>query len=86
MRKYEKFPSTNFFRITVLPLAILVLNLLKVPLTFNKVEKTKNENFDFLFFFGRHDSKSIQCMGILNIPNDCSATHYIFTGFELRVR
>ena len=60
---------------------------LKTPLTFSKVEKTKHENFDFVhllsssssfffffFFFSiKHNSKTIQCVQILRIPNDCSA-------------
>ena len=51
----------------------------KVLLTFNKVQKTKLENFDFLhllsslFFLARHNSKSIWSLQILNIPNDCLA-------------
>ena len=53
---------------------------LKVPLTFNTLEKTKHKNLNFIhlfssscFFLARHNSKSIWCMRILNIPNDCSA-------------
>ena len=53
---------------------------LKTLLTFSKVEKTKHENFDFVhllsssfFFFIKHNSKTIWCVQILNIPNDCSA-------------
>ena len=49
----------------------------EVPLTFNKVEKTKLENFDFVhlssFFFHRHSPKSIRSLRILNIPNGCLA-------------
>ena len=50
--------------------------------TFSKVEKTKLENFNFVqllsfsssaLFFCRHNSKSILCLQILNLPNDCSA-------------
>ena len=41
------------------------------------------------FFFARHNSKSIRCMQILNIPNDCSANllhSYLFrASCELRV-
>ena len=52
---------------------------LKTPLRFSKVEKTKHENFDFVHLlsssssFIKHNSKTIQCVQILNIPNDCSA-------------
>ena len=57
---------------------------LKVPLTFNKVETTKLENFDFVyllsssssssaFFLARHNSISIRSLWILNISNDCLA-------------
>ena len=46
---------------------------LKVLLTFNRVEKTKLEKFDFVhflsFFFATHNSKSIRSLQILNIPN-----------------
>ena len=51
-------------------------SILKTPLTFSKVEKTKYENFDFVHLlssFIKHNSKTIQCVQILNIPNDCSA-------------
>ena len=52
---------------------------LKVPLTFNRVKKTKHKNFNFVlflsspFFFARHNSKCKQCMQISNIPNNCAA-------------
>ena len=50
----------------------------KVLLTFNKVEKTKNEILDFVHLhsflcLARHISTTIQSLRILNIPNDCSA-------------
>ena len=52
-----------------------------IPLTFNRVKKTKRKNFDFVpflsyflcFFLARRSSKRIWCMQILNIPHDCSA-------------
>ena len=63
---------------------------LKVPVTFNKVRKTKHKNFYLFifffflsFFFARHNSKSIQSLWILNIPNDCSANLYILTFWAL---
>ena len=49
----------------------------KVPLTFNEVEKTKVVNFNFLHlfsFFYKNNSKSIWSLQISNIPNDCLAT------------
>ena len=72
---------------------------LKTPLTFSKVEKTKHENFDFVhilsssFFFLlsfiKYNSKTIRCVQILNIPNDCSANgdySYMFWAvYELRL-
>ena len=62
---------------TVLPIAVLMLNLLLVPLTFNRVEKTKLENFDFVYlflsFFYRNNLKRVRSLWILNIPNNCSA-------------
>ena len=68
---------------------------LKIPLTFNKVEKTKLEDFNFVhlfsssFFFARHNPKSIQCIQILNIPNNWSAnllhTYLFWSLCELRV-
>ena len=68
----------------------------KTLLTFSKVEKTKHENFDFVhllslfFFFSiKHNSKTIRCMQILSIPNDCSANEdysYLFGAvYELRL-
>ena len=59
---------------------------LQVPLTFNKAEKTKRENVNFVhllsFFFlssssVTHNSKTTRCMQILYIPNDCSATEHL---------
>ena len=44
---------------------------LKVPLTFNKVEKTKNENFNFVHLVSsvdQHNLATIRCMQILYIP------------------
>ena len=75
---------------------------LKTPLTFSKVEKTKHKNFDFVhllssssfffffFFFSiKHNSKTIQYVQILRIPNDCSANDdysYMFWAvYELRL-
>ena len=52
---------------------------LKTPLTLSKVEKTKHEKFRFCsssFFFFPSSSmtqKTIRCVQILSIPNDCSA-------------
>ena len=50
---------------------------LLVLLTFNRVEKTKHKNFNFvhifLFFIHRRNSKSVCCVRILNIPNNCFA-------------
>ena len=58
----------------------------KVLLTFNKVEKTKVENFNFVhllsssssssfstFLFARRNLKSTRSMQILNIRNECIA-------------
>ena len=55
-----------------------VKSIVKVPLNLNKFEKTKRKNFDFFhfsfsFFFCNYNLKSMQCMWILNKPNDCSA-------------
>ena len=77
---------------------------LKSLINFSKVEKTKHENFDFVhllsssfffflvssFFFSiRHNSKTIRCLKILCIPNDCSANEdysYLFWAvYELRL-
>ena len=70
---------------------------LKTPLTFSKVDKTKHENFDFVhlsssffFFFSiKHNSKTILCVQILSIANDCSANEdysYMFWAvYELRL-
>ena len=49
-------------------------------LTFLKVEKTKHENFNFVHLLslsGTHISKSIRCMQILYIPNNCSTTGHL---------
>ena len=54
-------------------------SVLKTPLTFNKVKKTKHENFDFVHLllssssFIKHNSKTIRCVRLLRIPNDWSA-------------
>ena len=62
---------------------------LKPPLTFNEVEKTKHENFDFVCFFfvhfARHNSKSIRCMRVLKCPTTVLLTYYIPICFEFRV-
>ena len=73
---------------------------LKTPLTFSKVEKNKHENFDFVhllsffffllsFSFIKHNSKTIRCVQILNIPNDCSAdgdySYMFWAVYELRL-
>ena len=66
---------------------------LYVPLTNNKVEKTKTWKFqfcsNFLFFFVMHNLKTIQCVWILCIPNDCSANgddSYLFWAvYKLRL-
>ena len=81
----------------------IAISTLKTPLTFSKVEKTKHENFDFVhllsssssffffffFFFIKHNSKTIQCVQILNIPNDCSAhgdySYRFWAVYELRL-
>ena len=68
-------------------------SILKTPPTFSKVEKTKHENFDFVHLlsssFIKHNSKTIRCVQILNIPNDCSANvdySYMFWAvYELRL-
>ena len=68
------------------PLTILLLNLLyKLPLTFIKYEKTICKKFQFSsyflsFFFSfsnKLNLKTIVCMWILQIPNDCSATGHL---------
>ena len=56
-----------------------------IPLSFLQVEKTKRESFNnvdllpyfvlFSFsFFVMYNSKTIQCIWIIHVPNDCSAT------------
>ena len=64
---------------------------LKVPLTLNKVEKTKVENFGFVhllsssFFFSiKHNSKTIRRVQILHIPAIALLMKIIPTCFELR--
>ena len=70
---------------------------LKVPPTFNRVEKTKHKARNFVhhlllllsscFFLAWNKSKSIQCMQILNTSNKCSANLlYSYTCFEVFVR
>ena len=72
----------NSYRLLLL--AILLLNLLyKVLLTLNKAEKTKRENVNFVpllsFFLSiTHNSKTIRCMQILYIQNNCPATEHLF--------
>ena len=73
---------------------------LKVPLIFNKIEKTNMKfrfcsslfffhsfflSFFLYFFLARHNLKSTWCMRILNMPNDCLPTCYILTCFEFHV-
>ena len=70
-----------------------VKSTLIVLLTSIKFEKIKHENFDFVHFlssFSAHNSKIIQYMQILKIPNDCSANRdysYLFgASYELYAR
>ena len=63
----------------------IAISTLYVPLTFRKVKKSKRENFTsvtgffFLVFplFVMHHSKTLLCMQILYMQNDCSATGHL---------
>ena len=49
-------------------------------LNFLKLKKTNSENCDFadlLSLFDQHNLKTIWCMQLLYIPNNCSATAHL---------
>ena len=67
-----------------------VKSTLSVPLTFNRVEKNKHENFYFcssssFFFLVTNNSKLYSVCDYYNIPNDVLLMEIIPTCFELRV-
>ena len=70
----------NAYRLLIL--AILLLNLLykfRQPLTRSRKPNAKMSIL-FIFFLSSsvtHNSKTIRCMPILYIPNDCSATEQL---------
>ena len=88
--------SSTSFRTTSFCYSYAKSTLL-VPLTFNRVKKTKHEIFNFvhlrssffLCFSARHDLESIRCMQTLNTPNNYSANllhSYLFwASCELQV-
>ena len=65
--------------INYIPWLSIAKSTARVLLTFIAFEKTTRENFDFVHllsssFTKELNSKTIACMPIVNIPNECSAT------------
>ena len=76
----------NAYRLLLLSYSI-AKSTLQVPLTFTQGRENQTRKLSILFIFFllsffllssvTHNSKTIRCMQILYIPNDCSATEHL---------